>query len=140
MCTVNALSSRLAPGRTGVAVVIVSAGRLRLAHNKEADCRLVRRINRSADPPRPSTAMDRGPPLLEARSIVKRFGALLANDVAEFSVRAGEVVPPRQNGAGKSTLAKILYGYYAADAGDILVNGERVAISPPSDCRALGVA
>jgi hypothetical protein len=53
MCIVNALSSRLAPGRTGVAVVIVSAGRLGLAHNKEADCRLVRRINRSADPPRP---------------------------------------------------------------------------------------
>jgi hypothetical protein len=53
MCIVNALSSRLAPGRTGVAVVIVSAGRLGLAHNKEADCRLVRRINRSADPMRP---------------------------------------------------------------------------------------
>jgi simple sugar transport system ATP-binding protein len=65
---------------------------------------------------------------------------LLANDVAEFSVRAGEVVALLgENGAGKSTLAKILYGYYAADAGDILVNGERVAISAPSDCRALGV-
>ena len=86
------------------------------------------------------TAVDRGPPLLEARGIVKRFGALLANDVAEFSVRAGEVVALLgENGAGKSTLAKILYGYYAADAGDILVNGERVAISAPSDCRALGV-
>ena len=86
------------------------------------------------------TAIDRRPPLLEARGIVKRFGALLANDVAEFSVRAGEVVALLgENGAGKSTLAKILYGYYAADAGDILVNGERVAISAPSDCRALGV-
>jgi simple sugar transport system ATP-binding protein len=86
------------------------------------------------------SAIDRGPPLLEARGIVKRFGALLANDVAEFSVRAGEVVALLgENGAGKSTLAKILYGYYAADAGDILVNGERVAISAPSDCRALGV-
>jgi general nucleoside transport system ATP-binding protein len=86
------------------------------------------------------TAIDRGPPLLEARGIVKRFGALLANDVAEFSVRAGEVVALLgENGAGKSTLAKILYGYYAADAGDILVNGERAAISAPSDFRALGV-
>jgi general nucleoside transport system ATP-binding protein len=86
------------------------------------------------------TAVEREPPLLEARGIVKRFGALLANDVAEFSVRAGEVVALLgENGAGKSTLAKILYGYYAADAGDILVNGERVVISSPSDCRALGV-
>ena len=87
------------------------------------------------------TAIDRGPPLLEARGIVKRFGALLANDVAEFSVRAGEVVALLgENGAGKSTLAKILYGYYAADAGDILVNGERVAISAPSDAARLASA
>src|SRR6202451_4490124 len=80
------------------------------------------------------------PPLLEARGIVKRFGDLLANDVAHISVGAGEVVALLgENGAGKSTLAKILYGYYAPDAGEILVGGKKVVIASPRDARALGI-
>src|ERR1700722_19653390 len=84
--------------------------------------------------------MTGAPPLLEARGIVKRFGALLANEVDHFSVTAGEVLALLgENGAGKSTLAKILYGYYAPDAGEILVNGQKVEFSSPSDARALGI-
>src|SRR6204780_3012589 len=84
--------------------------------------------------------MTGAPPLLEAQGIVKRFGAVLANDVSHFSVGAGEVVALLgENGAGKSTLAKILYGYYAPDAGEILVNGQKVELSSPSDARALGI-
>src|SRR5580658_1229168 len=80
------------------------------------------------------------PSLIEARSIVKRFGTLVANDIAEFSVGAGEIVALLgENGAGKSTLAKILYGYYAPDAGEIWMNGTRVEISSPHQARALGV-
>jgi ABC-type uncharacterized transport system ATPase subunit len=79
-------------------------------------------------------------PLLEARGIVKRFGALVANEVTHFSVHGGEVVALLgENGAGKSTLAKILYGYYAPDAGEILVNGRKVEIASPRDARALGI-
>src|SRR5580693_1701992 len=80
------------------------------------------------------------PPLLEARGIVKRFGSLLANEVAHFSVRGGEVLALLgENGAGKSTLAKILYGYYAPDAGEIFVDGKQVEIASPHDARALGI-
>jgi general nucleoside transport system ATP-binding protein len=83
---------------------------------------------------------DNDAPILEARGIIKRFGALLANDVEAFGVRAGEVIALLgENGAGKSTLAKILYGYYAADAGEIFVGGRRVAIASPRDARALGI-
>src|SRR5271168_4525723 len=80
------------------------------------------------------------PPLIEAFGIVKRFGAVLANDIAHFDVRAGEVVALLgENGAGKSMLAKILYGYYAADAGEIRVGGKRAVISSPRDARAHGI-
>jgi general nucleoside transport system ATP-binding protein len=81
-----------------------------------------------------------GGPLLEAYGIVKRFGSLLANDIASFDVRPGEVIALLgENGAGKSTLAKILYGFYAADAGEIRVGGVRREISSPRDARTLGI-
>ena len=80
------------------------------------------------------------PPLLEARGVVKRFGALLANDVGHFSVGAGEVVALLgENGAGKSTLCKILYGYYRPDAGELRISGAPARIASPRDARRFGV-
>jgi simple sugar transport system ATP-binding protein len=79
-------------------------------------------------------------PLLEARGVVKRFGALLANDVALFTVNPGEIVALLgENGAGKSTLCKILYGYYRPDAGAFRVAGRPVTISSPREARRLGI-
>ncbi|MDF1500795.1 MAG: ABC transporter ATP-binding protein [Anaerolineales bacterium] len=77
---------------------------------------------------------------LEMVGIVKRFPGVLANDDIDFDVRAGEVhALLGENGAGKSTLMKILYGLYQADEGEILVSGERVEITNPTDAIAHGI-
>ncbi len=78
--------------------------------------------------------------LLEMQGIVKRFPGVLANDHIDFDVRAGEVhALLGENGAGKSTLMKILYGLYAPDEGEVLINGEPVTIESPTDAIHLGI-
>ena len=61
------------------------------------------------------------PPALELRGIDKRFGAVHANRAISLTVARGSVHGlVGENGAGKSTLMNIVYGYYPADAGEIL--------------------
>ncbi len=61
---------------------------------------------------------------VEFRQISKRFGKVVANDAVSFSIDQGTIHGIiGENGAGKSTLMSILYGYYHADTGDILING-----------------
>ena len=75
------------------------------------------------------------------RGISKTFPGVRALDDVSLSVSAGEVhFLLGQNGAGKSTLIRILYGAHHPDAGEILLNGQKVRLNSPSDARALGVA
>src|SRR5437660_4747158 len=78
--------------------------------------------------------------MLELRNISKRFGAVQANDRVSFKVPTGTIhAIVGENGAGKSTAMRIAYGFYTADSGDILVNGEVREIRTPHDAIALGV-
>jgi simple sugar transport system ATP-binding protein len=79
-------------------------------------------------------------PLLEARSLVKHYGNVLALDGASFAAREGEVTALiGDNGAGKSTLVKALSGALRPDSGQILVSGSPVSLSSPLDARRHGI-
>jgi simple sugar transport system ATP-binding protein len=79
-------------------------------------------------------------PVLEVKRITKRFPGVLANDQISFSLEKGEIHAfLGENGAGKSTLMNILYGLYAQDEGEILINGEEVQINEPRDAIAVGI-
>ena len=79
--------------------------------------------------------------MLSARGIAKAFPGVQALDGADLDVRAGEVhAVVGENGAGKSTLMKILTGVYAADAGQILIDGQPVHIAGPRQAIALGIS
>ncbi len=79
-------------------------------------------------------------PILEARGISKRFGAVEALTRVDFEVYAGEVVAlVGDNGAGKSTLIKCLAGTHAPDDGTILFQGREVHMHSPSEATRLGI-
>jgi general nucleoside transport system ATP-binding protein len=78
--------------------------------------------------------------MLELRGITKQFGNVLANDHVNISVKQGTIhAIVGENGAGKSTAMKIAYGFYGADSGDILVDGEPCKLKSPSDAIRLGI-
>lgn len=77
---------------------------------------------------------------LELRGITKRFGTLVANDRIDLVVNSGEIHSLLgENGAGKSTLMNVLYGLYAADEGEILLDGVVHKFKGPGDAMAAGI-
>jgi D-xylose transport system ATP-binding protein len=80
-------------------------------------------------------------PLLVARGVTKRFGAVDALIDVDFDVDAGEVVAlVGDNGAGKSTLIKAIAGVQPADTGEYWIDGKRVKLRTPSDASSAGIA
>jgi ABC-type sugar transport system ATPase subunit len=79
-------------------------------------------------------------PLLEARSIQKRFGRVVALRDGSFDLRPNEVhAIVGDNGAGKTTLIKIISGVTHPDGGELRLADRPVTISSPREARALGI-
>ena len=82
-----------------------------------------------------------GGPILELKSISKRFGPVTACDRVDLAVAPGEIVGLLgQNGAGKSTLMKIVLGLVPPDAGEVRVGGEAQTSRDPTHAASLGIA
>ena len=78
-------------------------------------------------------------PLLEARALAKSYPGVRALKGVSLTLRRGEVLAViGENGAGKSTLMKILAGVQRPDAGEILIEGQAVAIGSVQDALARG--
>ncbi|MEA1928891.1 MAG: ABC transporter ATP-binding protein [Candidatus Auribacterota bacterium] len=77
---------------------------------------------------------------VEMRGITKKFPGVIANDNVDFEVRRGEVhTLLGENGAGKSTLMQVLSGLYQPNAGEILVQGQKVDLKSPRDSMDAGI-
>lgn len=79
--------------------------------------------------------------ILEMQHITKEFPGVKALDDVTFKLRPGTVhALMGENGAGKSTLMKCLFGIYKQDAGDIVVDGEKVEIEDSRKALDLGIS
>src|SRR5918999_3323343 len=78
--------------------------------------------------------------MLQLKDVTKRFGRVVANDRVNIRVEPGTIhAIVGENGAGKSTAMRIAYGFYTADSGELLIDGQVRRIDRPHDAIALGV-
>jgi fructose transport system ATP-binding protein len=79
-------------------------------------------------------------PVLEARGIVKTFGHVVGLAGVDLKLYTGEVLAViGDNGAGKSTLIKCLSGAMTPDAGEMLVDGQRMTFRSTQEARNAGI-
>lgn len=79
--------------------------------------------------------------VLEMKNITKTFPGVKALDQVNLNVRPGTVhALMGENGAGKSTLMKCLFGIYVPDAGEILLDGQKMAFKSPIEALNAGIS
>lgn len=77
---------------------------------------------------------------IELKGISKAFGAAVANDNINLSIKYGEILALLgENGSGKTTLMNMLSGIYYPDEGTISIDGKEVTIGSPNDAIDYGV-
>lgn len=81
-----------------------------------------------------------GAPSLAVQGISKRYGGLWANRAVSLAVPAGGILGLLgPNGAGKTTLIRICAGLIAADAGTVLLCGQRFVRTDAAQRARLGL-
>jgi methyl-galactoside transport system ATP-binding protein len=79
--------------------------------------------------------------VLEINGMSKTFPGVRALDDVSIKVRPGTVhALMGENGAGKSTLMKCLFGIYTPDAGEIKLNGKKVAFEDSRQALDAGIS
>ena len=87
-----------------------------------------------------SAAPGTAPLAIELRGISKAFGPVQANKDISIKVERGSIHGIiGENGAGKSVLMSILYGFYKADSGEILIGGKKITIPDSQAAIAAGI-
>lgn len=80
-------------------------------------------------------------PILEVSNLTKSFAGVKALDGVQFNLRRGEVhAVMGENGAGKSTFMKILVGLLAADAGEVVFEGQLLKNSNVNETLKKGIS
>ncbi|PST20451.1 ABC transporter [Rhizobium sp. JAB6] len=78
--------------------------------------------------------------LLSVRKLTKLFGSFAACNEIDLEIQPGEIhALLGENGAGKSTLVKMLFGVLEPSHGQIVWQGQPVAIDAPGTARKLGI-
>ena len=78
--------------------------------------------------------------LLSFQKLTKFFGGFAACNEIDLDIAPGEIhALLGENGAGKSTLVKMLFGVLEPTGGQILWQGQPVAIAAPGEARKLGI-
>src|SRR5262249_17780315 len=71
-------------------------------------------------------------PLLELRTLTKRFGAFVAVDGVTLSIASGEFLTLLgASGSGKTTTLRMIAGFEPPTAGEILMDGADISPLPP---------
>jgi urea transport system permease protein/urea transport system ATP-binding protein len=85
--------------------------------------------------------MTSGAPLLSVSGLVVRYGAVTAVREVDVDIAEGEIVGiVGPNGAGKTTLLRCIADGRERSSGEVIVNGQSIAGSPPPACVSLGVS
>lgn len=80
-------------------------------------------------------------PLLTMNHITKTFPGVRALSDVQFSLNRGEIhALIGENGAGKSTFIKVLAGVHQPDAGEIILDGQKIDMRDPIVAQKHGVA